>query len=190
MKPIRTVVVALASLALSASAIGAAPSDTASPDAQVAEARNAEVMRACAAAPKDAGVCPLQATFGIMRMNSNNDVLDFKPSRVVPLIDDQAYGWVLRLNKRKGKVRVLERFTMPATPATWGTAGQHAGSSADSRSMSLDFELRIYDGIVNKGWSVAPGDPAGHHTIQVWVGDSAPLQFDFDVVRPDEKAQQ
>lgn len=145
---------------------------------------NAAVFKACAAAPATNGACPLEAVFGLFKLAPNNDVLDFKVSNTVPRVINQNYGWVLKLNRKSGKVRVIERVTLPQTPKTWGTAGQPYGTSADRRTLSLDVTLTVYDGTVSKSWDVADGDPPGHYLISAYVEDAAPVQFEFDVIDP------
>ncbi len=145
---------------------------------------NAAVFKACAEAPAANGACPLDAVFGLFKLSPNDEVLEFRASKTVPRVVDQGYGWILKLNRKSGKVRVLERVTLPETPKTWGTAGLPHGMSADRRTLSLDVTLTVYDGTISKSWDVVKGDPAGHYVITVYVEDSAPVQFEFDVVDP------
>ena len=145
---------------------------------------NAAVFKACAAAPAAHGACPLDAVFGLFKLAPNNDVLDFKVATTVPRVINQNYGWILKLNQKTGKVRVLERLTLPKAPATWGAGGQPYGTSADGKTISLDVTLTVYDGTVSKSWDVAKGDPPGHYVISAYVEDAAPVQFEFDVVAP------
>lgn len=145
-------------------------------------AANAAVFKACAAAPQEQGVCPLEAVFGVFKLAPNDNVLDFKVTNTVPLVVNQNYGWVARLNQQSGKVRVLERMTLPEAPKTWGTGGKAFGTSADRKSLSMDLMLNVYNGTVSKSWDVVHGDPTGHYQITVFIGNSVPLQFEFDVV--------
>ncbi len=145
---------------------------------------NAAVFKACAAAPKTNGACPLDAVFGLFKLAPNNNVLEFRASNTVPRTVSQNYGWILKLNQKSGKVRVLERMTLPETPKTWGTGGQPHGMSADRKTISMDVTLNVYDGTISKSWDVAQGDPAGHYLITAYVEGSAPVQFEFDVVDP------
>lgn len=147
-------------------------------------ASNAAVFKACAAAPKTKGVCPLDAVFGLFKLAPNNDVLDFKASNTVPLVVNQNYGWILKLNQKSGKVRVLERMTLPEAPKTWGAGGSPYGTSADRKAISLDVTLTIYNSTISKSWDVADGDPPGHYLISAFVDNSAPVQFEFDVIDP------
>jgi len=145
---------------------------------------NAAVFKACAEAPASSAACPLDAIFGLIKLAPNNDVLDFRASNTVPLVVGQGYGWVLKLNRKSGKVRVLERMTLPEAPKTWGTGGQPHGMSADRKTLSLDATLTVYDGTISKAWDVVKGDPPGRYLISVYVEGSAPVQFEFDLVAP------
>lgn len=156
---------------------------TAAPHGSIS-ASNAAVFQACAAAPTASGVCPLEAIFGLFKLAPNNDVLDFGVSNTVPRVVNQNYGWILKLNQMTGKVRVLERMTLPEAPKTWGAGGLPYGTSADRRTISLDVVLTIHNGTISKSWDVADGDPPGHYLISAFVGNSAPVQFEFDVVDP------
>ena len=145
---------------------------------------NAAVFKACALAPKAGKACPLDAKFGLFKLAPNNDILDFKVSNTVPRVVNQNYGWTMKVNRMSGKVRVLERMTLPEAPKSWGAGGQPYGTTADRKTISLDVVLTIYDGSISKSWDVADGDPPGHYVISAYVGDSAPVQFEFDVVDP------
>jgi hypothetical protein len=145
---------------------------------------NSAVFKACAAASAAKGACPLDAVFGLFELAPNSDVFDVKVSNTVPLVVNQTYGWILKLNQMTGKVRVLERMTLPEAPKTWGTGGQAYGTSTDRKTMSLDLTRTIYNGSISNSWNVASGDPAGHYLISVFVENSAPVQFEFDVVAP------
>ncbi len=157
---------------------------TVNPLTESIAASNVAVFKACAAAPKGQVACPLDAVFGLFWLTPKNEVLDFRVSNTVPLVINQNYGWVARLNQSSGKVRVLERMTLPEAPKTWGTGGQAFGTSADRTTMSMDLMLNVYDGTVSKSWDVVSGDPAGRYHITVFIENSAPLQFEFDVVDP------
>ena len=147
-------------------------------------ASNAAVFKACAVAPAAHGACPLHAVFGLFKPDPKDGMFDFTTSNTVPLVVNQKYGWIMKLNQLTGKVRVLERMTLPEAPKTWGTGGQPYGTSADRKTMSLDVTLTIDNGIVSNSWDVLSGDPAGHYLITAFVENSPPVQFEFDVIDP------
>lgn len=162
------------------------PTTPATPNAQaptLAEA-NANVFKACAQAPASKGVCPLNAIFGLYKLTPESGILDFRVSNTVPRVVTQNYGWMMKLNRKSGTVRVLERFTLPEAPRSWGAGGVPHGMSADRKTLSLDVILTIHNGVVYKSWDVAEGDPVGHHHITVFLEDSPPVEFEFDVVDP------
>jgi hypothetical protein len=189
LRPLLVLFAALACLQVDAQTTSALPrsvNDSTAPSAshESITASNAAVFKACAAAPAAHGVCPLDAVFGLFKLAPNNDVLDFKVSNTVPRVVNQSYGWTMKLNQMTGKVRVLERLTLPKVPKIWGAGGQPYGMSADRKSMSLDVTLTVYDGAISKSWDVAKGDPTGHYLITAFIENSAPVQFEFDVVDP------
>jgi hypothetical protein len=65
-----------------------------------------------------------------------------------------------------------------------GVGGHAHGTSADRKTMSLDVTLTVYNGTVSKSWDVAKGDPPGHYLISAFIENSAPVQFEFDVIDP------
>ena len=123
MKRIRHLLVLLAAAACTHA--GAQTTGAASRSA-VAES-NAAVFKACAEAAASNAACPLDATFGLVRLAPNNEVLDFRVSNTVPLAVGQGYGWALKLNRKNGKVRVLDRVPVPAARQTWSAAGRARG---------------------------------------------------------------
>ena len=178
MKTLRQLLILLAAIACTHVD---AQTTSASSRGSIAES-NAAVFKACALAPKTAKACPLDAVFGLFKLAPNNDVLSFKVSNTVPRVIDQNYGWTMKVNRKSGKVRVLERMTLPEAPKSWGAGGQPFGTTADRKTISLDVTLTIYNGSVSKSWDVADGDPPGHYVITAYIEDSAPVQFEFDVV--------
>lgn len=117
-------------------------------------------------------------------MAPDNSIQDFIATNHVPRVVNTNYGWMMRVNQKSGPVRVLERFTLPEAPKTWGAGGLPHGTSADRKTISLDVTLTIYNGVISKSWDVAQGDPLGRHHITVFVDNSPPVQFEFDVMEP------
>ena len=150
LRPLLLSVALLACLPAQAQTAGASPESIA--------AANAAVFKACAAAPKAQGACPLGAVFGLFKLAPNSEVLDFRASTTVPLVVNQNYGWVVQLNQMHGKVRVLERMTLPEAPKTWGTAGHAFGTSADRKTLSMDVSLTVYNGTCLLYTSPSPRD--------------------------------
>jgi hypothetical protein len=124
----------------------------------------------------------IRADFGLINPpNSGNPT--FVPTKVVPLVPNQAYGWVILLRTDKPKIKWREEFTLPAKPITWGQP-----ESLGSRSISTDGRVSITErevapdrGAIFNSWTVAPGDPKGRYVIRVFVEGSLARVFEFDV---------
>jgi hypothetical protein len=65
-----------------------------------------------------------------------------------------------------------------------GTGGQAFGTSADRKSLSMVVNLTIYNGTISKSREVAEVEPPGHYLVTAHIGQSAPAQFEFDVIAP------
>lgn len=107
----------------------------------------------------------------------------FVPAIVVPLVPNQAYGWIIRLRTDKSKIKWREEFTLPVKPATWGDAeplGTRSVSN-DGRTSVTEREVSPERGVIFNSWTVAPGDPKGRYVIRVFVEDSLAKTFEFEV---------
>jgi hypothetical protein len=125
------------------------------------------------------------AAFGIIE-NSVDGKPTFVRTNRVPLVENQKYGWVIRVPKNLKTVRWREEFTLPAPPNTWGEGekdGIHA-ISADRRVSTTEREVPVRDGIVSNFWRVASGDPTGKYVIRVFINDALVETFHFEAVKP------
>jgi hypothetical protein len=107
----------------------------------------------------------------------------FVATRMVPLTENQGYGWVILLETRKPKIRWREEFTLPSAPSTWGNAvsdGSHVVCS-DGRVSVLEREVEPEQGLISNSWTVAPGDPKGRYVIRVIIEGTLERVFEFDV---------
>ncbi|HTO49597.1 MAG TPA: hypothetical protein VML91_18315 [Burkholderiales bacterium] len=121
-----------------------------------------------------------QAAFGVFNRTPDGRV-DFKPTKTVPLTPNQEFGWVIGVTTSKPTVRWREEFTVPTPPETWGpTEGKHE-ISADRKVSILEREVTPERGFLFNAWTIAPGDPKGHHVIRVTVEDAPPVVFEFDI---------
>ena len=107
----------------------------------------------------------------------------FVPSRRVPLVPGQAYGWIIQLRTDKEKIRWKEEFTLPAKPATWGEP-ESRGSRAVSEEGRVSVTERVVTpagGMIFNTWEVAPGDPSGRYVIRVIIDGVEAARFEFEV---------
>jgi hypothetical protein len=107
----------------------------------------------------------------------------FVPTRVVPLTENQSYGWIILLETRKPKIRWREEFTLPSAPSTWGDGVPDASRAicGNGRVSVMEREVEPEQGRISNSWSVAPGDPRGRYVIRVIIEGNLERVFEFDV---------
>ena len=107
----------------------------------------------------------------------------FVPATTVPLVPDQAYGWVIVLRTIKPTIKWREEFALPTKPSTWGDSESLGGTSVSGsgRVATTEKEVSPDGGIIFHSWSVAPGDPTGRYVIRVYVDEALVRTFEFDV---------
>ena len=136
----------------------------------------------CSSAPAQAPVEVVRAAFGLFNRPCTGQP-PFVPSGVVPLVPNQAYGWVMILKTDDKTVRWREEFTLPAAPATWGgpePLGTRAMSD-DGRTTITEREVTPQNGMIFNSWSVAAGDPSGKYRMRVSINGVVVRTFEFQV---------
>jgi hypothetical protein len=121
--------------------------------------------------------------FGIITQNQKGEET-FEPTNIVPLVEGQSYGWIIKLSSGHTKVKLKEVFELPASPDTWGggeASGEHE-ISEDRKVAITEREVDVERGYIQNFWSVAPGDPVGDYVIRVYVNGLLLETFTFRVV--------
>ncbi len=124
----------------------------------------------------------VSADFGLFELDTPQGPR-FSPGTVVPLVENQAYGWIIRLRTDKPTVKWREEFVLPERPATWGDPeplGKRSISSSGRTSIT-EREVTPEKGVISNVWTVAPGDPKGRHLIRVFVEGVLVKTFLFEV---------
>ncbi|AKG23928.1 hypothetical protein [Calothrix sp. 336/3] len=125
--------------------------------------------------------------FGVFR-DDKNGKYTFIPTKKVPLEEGIAYGWQIylkdyKLKEYKGAVTWREIFRLPKPPESWGTEnGEDFSLSKDGKEAITTRTVYVKNGLVKNSWKLAPGDPVGKHTIEVYINDEKIGAFEFDVV--------
>lgn len=110
---------------------------------------------------------------------------------VVPYLPGQAcFGWRLRLAGSPGLVKYREVLNLPEAPTFWSgeddAYSPHRYSADRTTATTEAFAAPDKDGWIESGWCIAEGDPAGPHTIDVYIDGRLVEHFDFDVKRLDK----
>ncbi|MEO6276523.1 hypothetical protein [Roseateles sp.] len=151
--------------------VGAAPGSTPAADA----------------APAQSQVDVVGSVFGLFKLRSDGTAL-FEPATVVPLVQGQAYGWMLKLRTDAKQVRWREEFMLPAAPEVWNGAASVPADAGVKHTLSADSRVSIMErvvapegGVLMNSWAVEKGDPAGTYRIRVFVEGRLAASFEFDV---------
>jgi hypothetical protein len=107
----------------------------------------------------------------------------FTPSTTVPLIENQSYGWGLRVDTKRSPLSVREELELPAAPKTWGPDVPGRTISEDGKTSSSTRSLTPDEGYLGYAWNVEIGDPEGNHVIRVFINDKFAAEFKFMVIR-------
>src|ERR1700674_4017759 len=86
----------------------------------------AVVLAGCQSVGPPSGLLQVvRAEFGLFNVAGDGKPI-FVPSKSVPLVVNQEYGWVITVKTFQPKVKWREEFILPAAPTTWG---KQAGST-------------------------------------------------------------
>jgi hypothetical protein len=124
----------------------------------------------------------LDISFGTFNPGANGD-RQFTPTRVVPHVVDQSYGWIAQLRTSSPKVAWREEMTLPLAPESWGEVAQGCRQtlSVDRRTATTECEAEPLGGFVFNIWGVAKDDPKGRYSVRIFFAGRLARSFDFDV---------
>jgi len=125
-------------------------------------------------------VVVLDKQFGLFSIT--NEHIRFVPSSSVPLIEDQVYGWRLRVNTERNVILVRDELELPLAPTTWGDAVAGRTISEDGRTSIMTRSLTPDEGYIFNMWTIAHGDPLGGHVVRVFIDDKPVATFHFTVI--------
>lgn len=133
-------------------------------------------------APAPEQLVIISAEFGLLSLPRSGSV-GFWPSTKVPLKRDQSYGWIIRLQTSKQKVKWREEVSLPSAPESWGV-GEKLGLhkiSEDRKVAITEGEVTPDRGFIFNAWTIAPGDPKGRYVIRLSIEGRFVKEFQFDV---------
>jgi len=120
--------------------------------------------------------------FGIIETD-HDGAEDFVITDLVPLIEGQSYGWIIKLSPGLTTVKWKEVFELPEVPETWGVGEEHGEHeiSQDRKVSVTEKEVFVQDGYIENFWSVATGDPPGEYIIRIYIENHLAKTFRFKV---------
>jgi hypothetical protein len=127
-----------------------------------------------------AGIGPIE--FGIWAMDFGGEMY-FVPATNIPNVEDQPYGWRVRVGDSKSVVRWTETLSRPGAPDSRDAVATDPGAivSADGRTVITAMEMVPEDGYVEHSWYVAAGDLPGRYDVTVELPGRRPESWSFRV---------
>ncbi|HEY9800403.1 MAG TPA: hypothetical protein V6D25_08595 [Leptolyngbyaceae cyanobacterium] len=123
-----------------------------------------------------------KAEFGVATRDAQGK-FNFTPTIKVPLVEGNKYGWRIQLQGVKGEVTWREVLRLPKPPQTWATDdGENLTLSADGTEAVTKRTQLPKNGVIENFWTIAPGDPPGKHTINVYVDERLVGNFEFEII--------
>lgn len=104
-------------------------------------------------------------------------------TRVVPRIDGQEYAYLIRVNRKIGRVKLREEITLPVAPPSWGEVpeGTTFSVSSDGRTATIEAYHNIDEDFLVRIFKLSAEQPAGTYVVRVFLDDAAPEVFEFQV---------
>lgn len=121
----------------------------------------------------------LSAEFGIVQNQVN-----FIKTTTVPYIENQSYGWRIRVAPPEARVHWREEFELPRTPAIWeGNPDDavHQTLKDHDKICVTEKDDKAVGGVIQNFWAVAKDDPHGLYHMRVFVNGKLAKTFDFTV---------
>jgi hypothetical protein len=97
----------------------------------------------------------------------------------VPLSVGQSFGWQIDIPDGQPVVW-REELILPVAPSTW--SGAHfVDVSDDGRVATTAGVDEPWEGVLEHGWQITEGDPAGDYELRLWIDGRLHEQFFFRV---------
>lgn len=110
----------------------------------------------------------------------------FQPTRLVPLVPGQRYGWVIELRTQQRSVSVREEYLLPNPATEAGPQGDLKNAAQlviplPRRSQVSQRQLVPVGGSIVGEWVVGPAEPPGRRHLQVIVEGQVAGSFEYEV---------
>ncbi len=140
---------------------------------------------AAAAEGEAASLVVLDTDFIVEIADENGDIIRHS-STTVPLVPDSScFRWQIKVAPAMRVVPIVELFELPSPPGQWTGVEDMTESptrtSADGRVATTDIMAPLNKGLIEHGWCIAEGDPAGRYRITVSENGRLLHRFQFTV---------
>jgi len=105
-------------------------------------------------------------------------------TRKVPFRQGRFFGWRMKLREPHSRhVRIIERFTLPEPPSTWGPLERRHLVSSDRTVATVPNTLKVREHWIHRAnWQISEGDQLGQHVIEIQVNGRMAARVPFLLV--------
>jgi hypothetical protein len=121
----------------------------------------------------------INAEFGIFEIAAGREV-DFVPTREVPHVEGQRYGWMIELNTTRRSVAVREEYLL-APDKEISAADNRIDIPLPRRNQVSQRQLVPVGRRIVGEWAVGPREPPGKRHLQVIVEGELAGDFQYEV---------
>jgi hypothetical protein len=123
----------------------------------------------------------LSSKFGMFLRTPDNN-LELISSNIIPCVDGQLYGWKIRLDMTDETVILREELELPVPPLTWNVNLDNMRISEDRTTAITEKPVKLNNGWIINGWSVAAGDPKGRYILRIYINNKLLETYKFTLV--------
>jgi hypothetical protein len=98
----------------------------------------------------------------------------------VPLVPGQSFAWRVQLSDPNAVVTWTEEIILPAAPELWRSSDPFELRDGGRIAVTERAEIAV-DGVLEHGWTITEGDPAGEYEVRIRVNGEPVESFTFDV---------
>ena len=130
------------------------------------------------AAPPAPPVTIVNAEFGVFEIDASE--IAFVPTRTVPHVEGQRYGWMIELRTAKRSVAVREEYLLASDKGISESAGR-IDIPLPRRNQVSQRQLVPAGGRIIGEWAIGPLEPPGKRHLQVIVEGELAGDFEYEV---------
>lgn len=121
----------------------------------------------------------LKSTFGLINFEPTGKSI-FTPSKTIPFVEKQAYGWIIKINSNK-KLKWREEIIFPEAPSLSLITSKKLKMNTDGNTAIFEKEVTPINGVIHNQWIISKYDIKGKYTINVFAEQKLLKSFDITV---------
>jgi hypothetical protein len=121
----------------------------------------------------------LKSTLGLINFEPTGKSV-FTPTKTIPFVEKQAYGWIIKLNSNK-KIKWREEVTFPETPSLALITSKKLKINTDGKTAVFEKEVTPNNGVIHHQWTISKDDMKGKYIVKIFTEDNLLKSFEFTI---------